>query len=142
MGRVFLSIVLIFVASCGEKLLEKPKDLIPKERMILILKDFSILNSARNTNIGILHNHKIEPTDFIFSKYGIDSLQFAASDNYYASLPGEYEAMYMEIKRLLENEKERISEAKKIKDSLELQRNLKKSPIERRATKTSKDSLP
>lgn len=132
----------ILLASCGEKLLEKPEDLIPKDKMINILKDITILNSARSTSITVLHDSKIEPTTFVFSKYGIDSLQFVTSDKYYASLPKEYEAMYVEIEKQLENEKEEMSEAKKIKDSLELERNLKKSQRKRVKPKIAKDSLP
>jgi len=122
--------------------MDKPVDLIPKDKMINILKDITILNSARNTSVIVFHDYNIEPTTFIFSKYGIDSLQFVTSDNYYASLPKEYEAMYAEIEKQLDNEKEHMSEAKKIKDSLDLENNLKKSQIKRDKPKISKDSLP
>ena len=142
MNRVFLLFFLFFIASCGEKLLKAPEDLIPREEMILILKDFSILNSARATNANVLRDHNIEPTGFIFTKYGIDRLQFAKSDNYYASIPDQYEAMYQEIEKLLEIEEERTSKAKQIKDSLNSLLNLKNSPIKKAAPSASKDSLP
>jgi len=142
MKNLFVIFLAILLTSCGEKLLEKPEDLVPKDKMINILKDMTILNSARSTSVTVFHDYNIEPTTFIFSKYGIDSLQFVTSDNYYASLPNEYEAMYAEIDKQLDNEKEQMSEAKKIKDSLELERNLKKNQLKRGKPKKSKDSLP
>jgi hypothetical protein len=142
MKNLFVLLLALLLTSCGEKLLDKPEDLIPKEKMINILKDITILNSARSTSVTVLHDYKIEPTTFVFSKYGVDSLQFVTSDKYYASLPNEYEAMYLEIEKQLDYEKEQMSEAKRIKDSLDLERNLKKSQIKRGKSKKSKVSLP
>lgn len=141
MKKVFCLLFLLVLSSCGEKLLEKPEDLIPKEKMIDILKDFTILNSAKNTNANVFHDNKIEPTSFIFSKYGIDSLQFVVSDRYYASLPDEYEAIYEEIDRQLEEERTFLQEGKKIKDSLEKKKKLSKSPIKKPKSTTIGDSL-
>ena len=142
MKKLFVLLLPLLLTSCGEKLLDKPEDLIPKEKMINILKDITILNSARSTSVTVLHDYKIEPTTFVFSKYGVDSLQFVTSDKYYASLPNEYEAMYLEIEKQLDYEKEQMSEAKRIKDSLDLERNLKKSQRKRGKSKKSKVSLP
>jgi len=143
MKNLFVILLALLLTSCGEKLLDKPEDLIPKDRMINILKDMTILNAARNANVTVFHDYKIEePTTFVFSKYGVDSLQFVTSDKYYASLPNEYEAMYTEIEKQLDNEKEQMSEAKKIKDSLDLESNMKKSQRRRIKPKKPKDSLP
>ena len=142
MKNLFAILLAILLISCGENLLDKPEDLIPKDKMINILKDITILNSARSSSVTVLHDHKIEPTTFVFSKYGVDSLQFVTSDRYYASLPNEYEAMYVEIEKKLDHEKEQMSEAKRINDSLELQVNKKKSQMRRVKPKKSKDTLP
>jgi len=142
MKNLFVILLAILLTSCGEKLLDKPEDLIPKEKMINILRDITILNSARSTSVTVFHDYKIEPTTFIFSKYGVDSLQFVTSDKYYASLPNEYEAMYAEIEKQLENEKGEMTESKRIKDSLDLERNLKKRQLKEDRLKKSKDSLP
>lgn len=110
--------------------------------MVNILSDLSVLNSAKNANSNILRDHNIEPTSFVFEKYEVDSLQFVTSDNYYASLPKEYEAMYVEIEALLDEEKGRLTEEKRIKDSLSLDNKLKNSPVKRGKEKKVKDSLP
>lgn len=138
-------LVLLFVlilCSCGEKLIKEPDDLIPKDKMVDILSDLAILNAAKNANPKLLKEQDIEPTRFVFEKYKIDSLQFVTSDTYYASLPKEYEAMYVEIEELLNKMKDSMTEAKKIKDSLLFQNKNKKSPIKKPNTKRTKDSLP
>ncbi len=142
MKNLFVLLAVMILTSCGEKLLEKPENLIPKDKMIIILKEMTLLNSARNLSVTVLHDHNIEPTTFVFSNYGVDSLQFVTSDRYYASLPDEYEAMYKEIEKQLKAEKEKTTESKRIKDSLELKSKLNKSPIKREKPTKPKDSLP
>lgn len=110
--------------------------------MVNILSDLAVLNSAKNANSNVLRDHMIEPTTFIFEKYEVDSLQFVTSDNYYASLPKEYETMYAEIEAFLDKEKGRLTEEKRIKDSISLDNKLKKSPIKKGRVKKVKDSLP
>jgi len=98
--------------------MEKPKNLIPKEKMVLILNDLAIVNAAKVTNAKILTQHNIEPTAYIFTKYDIDSVQFVESDRYYASVPEEHEEIYMAVEAKLEAEKERLALVKKINDSI------------------------
>jgi hypothetical protein len=141
MKNLLATLIILFLFSCGEKLLKTPEDLIPKEKMIDILSDLAILNAAKNSNADILRDHNIEPTKFVFEKYEVDSLQFVTSDVYYASLPKEYEAMYLEIEAFLEKEKGRITEEKRISDSLLLESNLKNRPQKRDKSKAN-DSLP
>ncbi|MFS4468684.1 DUF4296 domain-containing protein [Maribacter sp. 2210JD10-5] len=111
--------LLLFLLACGEKLIDTPENLIPKDEMVLILKDMAILNAAKGINLGKLKEYGIDPTNHVFEKYGIDSAQFVESDRYYASLPEDYEALYIEVETLLEKEKEILDEAKKLVDSLE-----------------------
>jgi hypothetical protein len=142
MGRIICFVLIIFLASCGEQLIEKPKDLIPKDQMVAILKDLAVVNAAKNTNISILKKHNIEPTDYIFKKYNIDSARFVKSDTYYASLPSEYEAIYKEVEANLEKEKKILQEANKISDSLKAIEMEKKRGSKKQKSKKVKDSLP
>ena len=98
--------------------MEKPENLIPKKKMVLILNDLAIVNAAKVTNAEILLNNKIEPTEYIFEKYGIDSTQFVESDRYYASVPEEHEEIYIAVEAKLKAEKDRIVAEKKFKDSI------------------------
>ena len=120
MNKIIALPVLCFMLSCLEKVVEEPKNLIPKDKMTSILYDIAIFNAAKNTNATILTDNNTETTDFIFAKYKIDSLQFVTSDIYYASLPKKYEAIYVEVDKRLEREKERMRIAKTQADSIKL----------------------
>ncbi len=119
--KKLLTIVLVLVigTSCVEKIIEKPDDLIPQEKMTQMLFDLAILNAAKSTNSSLLEVHFDSPTNFLMEQYGVDSLQFVKSDLYYASQPLVYEAIYKEVSAKLEKEKNRIEEARKVvNDSL------------------------
>lgn len=113
-------LVVLFLAACGEKLIEKPEDLIPKDKMVLILQEMALINAAKGVNLGILKDNGVEPTTYVFEKFGIDSAQFVISDRYYASLPAEYEAIYTEVEASLEAKRIALEQEKKITDSLKL----------------------
>ena len=132
MKQRFLILMLVMFISCGEDLMEKPKDLIPRQDMIEILKELTIINSARNTNVSALRENEIDPTAMVFKKYGIDSVQFVTSDRYYASLPAIYEGMYKEIEAQLDSQKQILVEEKRIKDSMDLAGKANGSPFKKR----------
>lgn len=113
-------LILLLAYSCGEKLIEKPENLIPRDKMVLILKDMAILNAAKGVNLGILKDNGVEPTSYVLEKHDIDSALFVESDRYYASLPLEYEALYTEVEALLEEKRIQLEEENKIADSLKL----------------------
>lgn len=133
MLKYILPIFLCILVSCNENVVEKPKNLIPRDKMAAILYDISLLNAARSINESILTEHDVEPMGYIYNKYKIDSLQLVKSDTYYASLPTVYEAIYTEVKDRLEKEQELMeTERKEAADKTE--ENLKKQPV--------KDTLP
>lgn len=137
MKKVIYILFLVLMGSCAEKLLEKPNNLIPKDKMVDILNDLAILNAAKSTNVAILRNHDIEPMEYIFTKYEIDSVQFVESDRYYASIPEEHEKIYIAVEAKLEQEEERLSFAKKERDSIKRVKN----EAARLKKKILKDSL-
>ena len=129
------------MVSCSEKLMEKPDDLIAKKEMADILFDLAVINAVKSTDIAILRDNNIDPTEYVFTKYGIDSVQFVESDRYYASIPSEYKAIYESVESKLEKEQKLLEDAKKVRDSIKtakfkLEKAKKKSPI-----KKIKDSL-
>lgn len=103
MRSVIVFIVFILI-SCGEKVIEPPENLIDEEQMSLILYDIAILNTTKGTNPAILKKNNIKLMPFIFEKYKIDSLQFAQSDLYYASIPLKYQEIYETVEERLEAE--------------------------------------
>lgn len=93
---------MVFLFSCQSKVnYEKPKDLIPKEEMIDLLYDMHLAIGASNVT-----NKKFEKDrnymSLVYEKYQIDSTRFAISNIYYTSQAEEYEEMFEEVERRLE----------------------------------------
>ncbi|MEZ4858448.1 MAG: DUF4296 domain-containing protein [Flavobacteriaceae bacterium] len=110
---------------------EKPKNLIAKEKMIEILKEAYLGNSARSINNRVMRDDVVELDSLIYRKFGIDSLQFAQSNAYYASQMNEYIAILKEVEERMVVQKREldtliVTEAKKRKDSLEAVRQKRK----------------
>jgi hypothetical protein len=120
MRNIFILIVFIgALFSCGEEVVEKPVNLIPKDKMIDILYDLAIINAAKSSGPKVMENTNFEPMDYIYNKYQVDSAQFVTSDFYYASLPLEYEDIYKKLENRITDEKERfVKLGERKKDSL------------------------
>lgn len=99
--------------------MEKPENLIPKEKMVSILHDLAILNAAKSSFKTTLKEQNIETMEFLYEKHGIDSIQFSQSDLYYASVPLEYQSIYEKVEALLDERKKILEDfTKKRNDSI------------------------
>ncbi len=109
--KFFINIcfVLLLVSCYDIKKPEKPENLIAKDKMVNIIIDLSLFNSAKGINKRTLENKGINLEQFIYKKHNIDSLQFAASNNYYAYNIVEYEAIYDRVKDSLTGLKDEYS---------------------------------
>lgn len=81
---------------------KKPDNLIPEDKMVEIMYDVFLLNSAKGVNKIKLEENGVLPENYIFEKYQIDSLQFANSNNYYAYETKTYESILNRIKDKIE----------------------------------------
>ena len=102
MKRILCIAGLAILFSCESKLnYEKPKDLIPKDEMIDLLYDMHLAvgtSNVRNKNFEKDRNYM----SLVYEKYNIDSTRFAISNIYYTSRVDEYEEMFEEVERRLE----------------------------------------
>jgi len=107
MNRIILTLLIIVVIlSCNN--IEKPKkpdNLISKNRMIDVITDISLMTAAKGMNKNVLEKNAINPQNYIYEKYNIDSVQFAESNNYYAYDVKKYEEIYATVKERLEKQK-------------------------------------
>ncbi|TKD65408.1 DUF4296 domain-containing protein [Flavobacterium sp. ASW18X] len=120
MKKLLLLCVLIWAASCKEKLVEEPENLIPEPKMTNIIYDLAMLNGAKAANASVLDKHRIKTMPYLYQKYKIDSVAFVESDLYYASKPEVYQRIYqnvldrIEVKATaLEDERKRKSDSLK-----------------------------
>ena len=94
--KVIIFLSLFFVNCTSNTILEKPKDLIPKEQMVELITDLFIASKAKaikNENL----ERKINYSSLIFEKYQIDSSRFKESNLYYTSKIDEYNEILNEV---------------------------------------------
>ncbi len=108
---VLLSTVMIILTGCNNAAIPKPKKLIEEGVMVNILYDLSLLEAAKSRNPYSPENQSINPKQFIYKKYAIDSLQFTQSNQYYVSQIDLYKKMYEQVDR-------KLKAAKKQNDAL------------------------
>jgi len=132
-------IVICFFFSCNSSI-EKPKKpdhLISEDKMVDIMYDVFLLNSAKGVNKKILETNGVLPEKYVFEKYSIDSTQFAESNNYYVYNTKTYESILSRIKEKIEVNKKEFEAldkaeeaAKKIKeDSIRALRSIEKDSL-------------
>jgi hypothetical protein len=110
--------VLFFIFSCtSNTIFEKPKDLIPKDSMSLLIQDMMIASSAKfikNKN----KQTKINYMPFVYEVYNIDSSRFQNSNYYYMTNIDVYEEIFSDAKSTLEKRKKTLSKLKVALDSI------------------------
>lgn len=116
----FLSILLagVFLVNCtSNTIIEKPKNLIPKEQMVDLLTDLLLANgsgSIKNTQL----KRNVNYYPLVFEKYNIDTTQFKESNYYYASKVDEYDEIIRKVEARLEALSKQFEDERKLKDSL------------------------
>ncbi|MCF6131168.1 DUF4296 domain-containing protein [Flavobacterium wongokense] len=109
MRRVIILICCIFSAvGCNSNSVEKPDNLIGKDKMIDILYDISLLEAVKNQNLNGGISSKVA-NEYIYKKYKIDSVQFVKSNKYYASNIDDYKKMFDKVKERLTKETKKIN---------------------------------
>ncbi len=134
-------LVVVWFLSCGEQVLQPPERLIPKDTMVAMLTELTVINAAKTTNVAILRKNEIEPMTYLFEKYKVDSLQFVVSDRYYASLPMEYEDIHLQVQQRIEEQAAEIIMVKKVNDSLKLAKSKNKKAVNKKKNTAKKPAI-
>ena len=103
---------------------KKPDNLIAKDKMSNIMYDLYILNAAKGVNKKVLELNGIMPLEYVYKKYGVDSLQFAESNTYYAYDTETHSAIVEKVRADLQKDKDIFeklnTEDQKVRDSIQL----------------------
>jgi hypothetical protein len=106
MNKIIICFVLLsLILSCKEEVIKKPENLIEKEVMVDILYDLSLLEAINFQTSKSLEKYKLTPSEYIYQKYKIDSLQFAQNNMYYAADYKAYKKMNEQINTRLDKNK-------------------------------------
>jgi hypothetical protein len=110
----FLILVMVLVFSaCDEPVVEKPKKLVPRDRMVDMLTDMHIAESVfQNRRYSSDQVFQFTEADFYYSilkKYNVVDSTFEKSLIYYSSYPKEFEKIYSRVlNKLNEMEQEQL----------------------------------
>jgi hypothetical protein len=103
MKKSILLVLIVLLFGCNNNSLEKPNNLIDKDKMVDILYDITLLEAIKTQNINGGITVKMG-NQYIYKKYKIDSIQFVKSNKYYASDIDEYKKMFEKVKEKLSSE--------------------------------------
>jgi hypothetical protein len=106
MKKISCLFVFIFLASCtSNTIFEKPKDLIPRDTMSLLLQEMMIASSAKFIK-NKTNQKNINYMPFVYDKFKIDSTRFESSNFYYMSKIDVYQEILENAKINLETRNE------------------------------------
>ena len=143
MKKLMFIFLVLFSCSFTIEKKEVPDNLISEEEMINILYDMSLISVSNGINKRILENNGMKPKKYILKKYGIDSLQFVNSNEYYSKDLERYLSIYEEVLNKLEVNREFIVDSienykkERAKRSLEIN---KENPKNNKLTKPKSSS--
>jgi Domain of unknown function (DUF4296) len=114
--RIFLLTFLLTACSSDDK----PKNLIPQDKMAKVLSEIHILEAQINN----LHFQHQDSSVYIYQKkrfeimktFELDTTSFKVSLKYYLLNPDKMKDIYVEVKKLLEAKKKVIEAKKKLED--------------------------
>jgi hypothetical protein len=95
-------IVLLLFSSCELKIKEfdPPKNLIPKDSMILVIEDLMLIEDHIQTRYPQINQFKksLEKSgDTLLKKYHISYIRFEKSFDYYTSFQNEMKSIYAQV---------------------------------------------
>ncbi len=142
MKKLILPLLFILLfSSCKNDVVKKPDNLIEKDRMVDVMYDLSLLEAMKYQSPSAIETHKIDPTEYIYIKYKIDSAQFVQSNMYYASDYKEYKNIYDQINARLKKNKSLVEASIKIekKRALLLKKTRQKLKVKKAADSLAKE---
>jgi hypothetical protein len=131
----YLFLFILLVSCTSNTIFEKPKDLIPKDTMSLLLQEMVISTSAKflkNKN----NQKNINYMPFVYERFKIDSTRFESSNYYYMSTIDLYQKILEKVEASINAQRDALKKVKKQLDSI------KKDSIQLTLSKLKKgDSL-
>lgn len=107
--KIILFLGVLSLMACQEVThTAKPKNLIPKEKMVDILVDMAKVDAAISLNAREYEKRGAKGKEFIFKKYNIDSLQLVSSNRYYAEHFKINQQIYENVQEILQKQSDSL----------------------------------
>lgn len=102
MIRIAAILLLIVIASCSRSIerIPEPKGLIPRGKMVTVVKEMMKLEAHIQTTYGqvsMYHKVMAKSGDSLLSTYNLDRKSFEASYDYYGSRQDDMKDIYSEV---------------------------------------------
>lgn len=81
---------------------KKPDNLIDHEKMVDILTEAYLINAARSVGNKTIVAQGVQMDSIFYARFGVDSLQFAHSNAYYAADVNKYISLFQEVEERLQ----------------------------------------
>jgi hypothetical protein len=108
----YIFLFILLVSCTSNTIFEKPKDLIPKDTMSLLLQEMIISTSAKF--IKNKNNQKnINYMPFVYERFKIDSTRFESSNYYYMSTIDLYQEILEKATASINAQQDVLKKAKK-----------------------------
>ena len=87
----YIAVLIFLLTNCtSNTIISKPKNLIPKDKMVDVITDMLLASGGENIK-NIQLQRKVNYFPLVYEKYQIDSTQFKESNFYYVSRIDDYE---------------------------------------------------
>ena len=108
--RSFLYIVVIalFFGVCKRNIVPKPDHFLDAKQMEQLLYDLALLESIKNYDAQYLDSLQGTPQEYIYNKYGTDSIAIAQNMIYYASFPKVYDQIVHNVDTRLKEQNDSL----------------------------------
>ncbi len=106
---IFMASVL---ASCSEKKVEVPVDILSNEKMIAVLTDVEIAEAAKNQHVlmgDTIADFTAASFKFIFDKHKVNAADFQRSMDWYAAHPDMLNKIYEEVVNSLSKKQSEVA---------------------------------
>ena len=120
MKKIIFFLIFLISFSCKYNEVPKPEKMLSEQQMEDIMYDLAILNAAKSSDIRVLEENNIIPTQFLYKRHKIDSLQLAQNSIYYAAQPEKYKRIIDRVGTRLKEEREIIVKEDSINNKKEL----------------------
>jgi hypothetical protein len=118
MKKISSLFVFIFFLSCtSNTIFEKPKNLIPRDTMSLLLQEMMIASSAKFIK-NMKQQKNINYMPYVYDKFKIDSSRFDRSNYYYMSKIDIYQEILENAKNSLESKSDVFNKIRSKIDSI------------------------
>lgn len=105
MKKIVFFVIATVVFSCSRNPVPKPENFLDEETMENIMYDVAVLQGASANAPEQLIQQNINPKEYIFKKYKIDSATFHQNNRYYAADVKKYKFMYKRVLERIQNQK-------------------------------------